>query len=154
MLLLTVKEKWKMELLLKNNWDQTYMEIAQVIAKQSRANRKKVGSVLVYENQIISFGYNGTAPNMDNSCEDPATSETLKSVIHSEINTIAKCAANGIKTKGATLYITFSPCMNCALLLIQAQIKRVVYLDTHSDQSGLDLMRLQGIKIDKLCQTN
>lgn len=131
------------------NWDHTYMGIAILISQHSKANRKKVGSILVKNNQIISYGYNGTAPNMDNACEDE-TGETKKDVIHSEVNAIAKCAANGISTQGATLYITFSPCINCALLLIQSKIAQVYYLDLHSDQTGLKLLEDQGISCKQI----
>jgi len=131
------------------SWDQIYIEIALNIAQQSKANRRKVGAVLVFENQIISYGYNGTAPNMDNACEDEH-GETIKTVIHSEVNAIAKCATNGIKTKGATMYVTFSPCINCALLMIQAGISKVIYLDQYSDFTGIDLLKAQGISCEKI----
>lgn len=125
------------------------MNIAEQIALHSKAKRRQVGAVLVKGKQIISFGYNGTAPNMDNACEDEH-GETLKSVIHSEVNAIAKCAAEGIATKGATMYVTFSPCMSCSLLMIQAGISKVIFKDRHSDQSGVELLQAQGIEVRQL----
>lgn len=127
--------------LLKKPWDSVYLEIAATIAQQSTANRKKVGCVLVKNGQIISFGYNGTLPNENNCCEDQTTGKTKPDVIHAEANAIAKCARNGIATQDAEAYLTFSPCVNCAMLLVQAGISKVVYKDTHSNTLGLDLLR-------------
>jgi len=87
-LLKTVKEKWKMEHLSNLDWDKTYIRIAELLAQHSKANRRKVGTVLVKYNQIISYGYNGTAPNMDNACENSNGEKTQK-------ETIVELAAKG-----------------------------------------------------------
>ena len=138
------------------------MEIAQIIAKQSYAKKRKVGSVLVKDDSIISFGFNGTPSGFENECEDTIQIgypdrpiyelHTKPYVLHAESNAITKCAKHGRATLGSTLYVTCSPCMECSKLIIQAGIKRVVYLEEH-DTDGLEILKRANIELfhaDKL----
>ena len=135
-------------------YDNAYMEMAEAFSKLSYAERHKVGCVIVSpKGQIISQGYNGTPSGRDNSCE--YTNEygelvTKPEVLHAETNAISKCAKWQASTDGATLYVTLSPCINCAKLIIQAGIKRVVYKEVYHNTEGLDLLKDVGIKVDKL----
>lgn len=126
-------------------FDRVYLEIAKNISTLSRACRRQVGAILVKNNNILSYGYNGTPIGFDNHCEDE-DGETLPHVLHAEANAIMKAAKDGCSTVDATLYLTFSPCYQCCKLIIQAGIKRVVYLDEHSDTSGLLLLDLANVE--------
>lgn len=137
-----------------HEYDIAYMKMAMAISELSYAKRKKVGSIIVSpEGQVISQGFNGTPTGFDNCCEDVMTDGTLKTkpeVLHSESNAISKCAKFSSSTKGATLYVTLSPCIDCAKLIIQSEINKVVYLEDYRDNAGLDLLRRCGITIEKL----
>ena len=127
-----------------------YMALAYETSKLSYAQRNQVGSVLVKNNSIIAQGFNGTPTGMDNICEienEDGTLSTKKEVIHSELNCITKCAKAGISTEGATLYVTLGCCINCALLLIQSGIKKVIYDNEYRDSSGIDLLKQIGIEV-------
>lgn len=126
-------------------FDRVYLEITKNISVLSRACRRQVGALLVKDNNILSYGYNGTPTGFDNHCEDEQC-ETLPHVLHAEANAIMKACKEGRSTNGATLYLTFSPCYQCCKLIVQAGIKRVVYLDEHSDTSGLLLLDLANIE--------
>ena len=130
------------------------MKMALAMGALSYAERKKVGAVIVSENdQVISQGFNGTPVGFNNCCErklEDGTLETLPEVLHAEANAITKCAKFGSTTKNGTLYVTLSPCVNCAKLIIQSDIKRVVYLEDYRDTEGLDLLRKCGIIVEKL----
>jgi len=130
------------------NLDPTYMAICEEIAKLSYCNRKKVGALLVNNGNIISFGYNGTPYGFCNDCED-SEGNTLDTVMHAESNAILKCAEQGRSTNGSTLYITMSPCMSCAKLIIQAKIKKVVYKELYRSASAIYLLEQSNIEIVK-----
>lgn len=132
--------------------DITYMNMAIECSKLSYAKRKKVGAFLVRDNQIISDGYNGTPYGYDNECEEETENgiTTKWEVLHAESNALSKCMIAGNSTKGATLYVTMSPCKECSKLIVQAKITRVVYLEEYRDQVGLDLLRKCGIQVEKL----
>ena len=123
-----------------------YMNIAKEIAKLSRAERRKVGAVIVRGTNIISYGFNGTPSGFDNKCED-SKGETLPSVLHAETNAIIKANES---LEGTTLYLTFSPCYACSKLILQAKISYVFYKDIHSDISGLDLLKEGGILVERI----
>lgn len=123
-------------------------------AKLSYALRKKVGAFLVREGQIISDGYNGTPHGYDNNCEIIGENVTRWEVLHAESNVLSKCMVAGNSTKGATMYVTMSPCRECSKLIIQAKIARVVYLEEYRDIAGLELMRTCGITVEKLDMPN
>jgi len=110
--------------------EETYLEIAQTVAKRSYATRSKVGAVIVKNDNIIAYGWNGTPRGCDNQCElDDNTSSPY--VLHAESNALLKCARHGLCTDGADLYLTLSPCLDCAKLIVQAGIIKVVYLEQY-----------------------
>jgi dCMP deaminase len=113
------------------NLDRMYLRMANIVAEQSKAARAQVGAMIVKNDNIISFGYNGTPNGFDNTCEylgNDMDVHTKPEVLHAESNAITKLAKHGgVGSAGATLYCTYSPCFDCAKLIVQAGIKRVVY---------------------------
>ena len=130
-------------------FDERYLEMASVWAKNSYCKRRQVGALLVKDNMIISDGYNGTPSGFENVCEDE-NGVTKPYVLHAEANAITKIAKSGNSSKGATLYVTASPCIECAKLIIQAGISRVVYKDEYRLTDGVDLLRQAGVEVEKL----
>ena len=128
-----------------NKFDERYLEMAQVWAKNSYCKRRQVGALIVKDRMIISDGYNGTPSGFENVCEDE-NGITKPYVLHAEANAISKVAKSGNSSEGATLYVTASPCMECAKLIIQAGIKRVVYMDEYRLLDGIELLRRAGIE--------
>ena len=110
---------------------------------------RKVGALLVKDRMIISDGFNGTPAGFENICEDPSTGKTKPYVLHAEANAITKVAKSGNNSDGATLYVTDAPCMECSKLIIQAGIKRVVYMIEYSVKDGIELLRRAGIEVCK-----
>ena len=123
----------------QEQFDRSYLEMARVWAKNSYCTRRKVGALLVKDRMIISDGFNGTPAGFENICEDPATGKTKPYVLHAEANAITKVAKSGNNSQGATLYVTDAPCLECAKLIIQAGIKRVVYVIEYSVRDGIEL---------------
>lgn len=132
-----------------SNRDQLYLEMAQVWAKNSHAQRNKVGALIVKNSMIISDGYNGTPSGFDNKCEDDFD-VTLPHVLHAEANAITKVAKSTNSSEGATLYVLLSPCIECAKLIIQAGIERVVYAEKYRLDNGLQLLAKAGIKTTQI----
>lgn len=133
--------------------DRYFMKVAQLTAELSYATRKKVGSVLVKDNRIISIGFNGTPKGFPNACEDAMPDGSLKTksiVVHAEANALFWCAKNSTVTEGATMYLTLSPCATCALGLIQSGIKRVVYSEKYRDTAGIDVLIQAGIVVEQM----
>ena len=130
-------------------FDRRYLEMAAVWAKNSYCTRRQVGAILVKDRMIISDGYNGTPSGFENVCEDE-NGVTKPYVLHAEANAITKVAKSSNSSEGATLYITDSPCMECAKLIIQAGIRRVVYAREYRIVDGVDLLRRAGIEVEKL----
>jgi dCMP deaminase len=130
-------------------YDTAYMRMAAEWSKLSHCTRKKVGALIVKEGMIISDGYNGTPTGFPNDCED-ANGLTLWYVLHAEANAIMKVARSTNNALGATLYLTHSPCKECSKLILQAGIKRLVYLDAYKDASGLDLLANGGVQVQRL----
>lgn len=156
--------------------DRVYINIAKEVATLSHCLRSKVGAVIVKEGNVISFGYNGTPAGADNSCEDKryipqeagswldiesVVAEwpyrdshgnykliTKMETIHAEVNAILKAARTGASVDGGTLYLTLSPCLDCSKLILQAGIKRVVYLENYRNQNGPNFLK-QFIPIEK-----
>ncbi len=122
------------------------MRMAQEWAKLSYCERKKVGALIVKDRMIISDGFNGAPTGFDNCCED-ADNVTQWYVLHAEANAILKVASSAQSSKGATLYITLSPCKECSKLIHQAGIKRVVYQKAYKDTSGVDFLITAGVEI-------
>ena len=115
----------------------------------SHCIRKKVGALIVKDRMIISDGYNGTPSGFENFCEDEE-GYTKWYVLHAEANAILKVASSTQSCKGATLYITLSPCQQCSKLIHQAGIKRVVYSQAYTDRSGLDFLEKAGVELTYL----
>ena len=127
-------------------FDQSYIEMAGVWARNSYCKRRQVGALLVKDRMIISDGYNGTPAGFENVCEDE-NGVTKPYVLHAEANAITKVAKSGNNSKDATLYVTAAPCVECAKLIIQAGIKRVIYSEKYRLEDGLDLLRRANIEV-------
>lgn len=126
--------------------DRRYMRMAFIWAENSYCKRRKVGALLVKDKMIISDGYNGTPSGFENICEDE-NDVTKPYVLHAEANAITKVARSNNSSEGATLYVTSSPCIECAKLIIQAGIKRVVYSDAYRLSDGIELLRRANIEM-------
>ena len=129
-------------------FDQRYLEMAEIWARNSYCKRRQVGALLVKDNMIISDGYNGTPAGFENVCEENGVTKPY--VLHAEANAISKIAKSGNSSEGATLYVTASPCIECSKLIIQCGIKRVVYKDEYRLTDGIDLLRRAGIEVEKV----
>ena len=130
-------------------FDRSYIQMAGVWAQNSYCKRRQVGALLVKDRMIISDGYNGTPSGFENICEDE-NGGTKPYVLHAEANAISKVAQSGNSSKDATLYVTASPCVECAKLIIQAGIKRVVYRDAYRLTDGIDLLARAGIIVEQV----
>ena len=130
-------------------FDQSYLDMAAIWARNSYCKRRQVGALLVKDRMIISDGYNGTPSGFENVCEDESGA-TKPYVLHAEANAISKVAKSGNSSDGATLYVTASPCLECAKLIIQAGVRRVVYRDEYRLTDGVDLLRRAGIIVEKV----
>lgn len=133
----------------QDRYDHAYMRMASEWAKLSHCTRKKVGALIVKDGMIISDGYNGTPSGFANDCEDDE-GLTFWYVLHAEANAILKVARSTNNALGGTLYLTHSPCKECSKLILQAGIKRLVYLDAYKDPSGLALLEKGGLMVRKL----
>lgn len=158
------------------NFDKSYLKIANVWSENSYARRHKVGCLIVKNNQIISDGFNGTPSGFDNNCEDEIECDlesdsldggasvcavynndcskcphhylkTKPEVLHAEANAITKIAKSNYSSEGATIYITLSPCFDCAKLIIQAGIKRVVFQELYRNTDGIELLKKAGVEV-------
>jgi dCMP deaminase len=130
----------------QNLLDGRYMRMARIWAENSYCKRRKVGALLVKNKMIISDGYNGTPSGFENNCEDENDS-SKPYVLHAEANAITKVARSHNSSDGATLYVTASPCIECAKLIIQAGISRVIYGEDYRIMDGLDLLKRAGIEV-------
>ncbi len=127
-------------------FDLRYLQMARIWAKNSYCQRRQVGALVVKNGMIISDGYNGTPSGFENICEDE-TGTTKPYVLHAEANAITKLARSSNNSDGSTIYITASPCIECAKLIIQAGIKRVVYGEKYRLTDGIDLLQRAGIEV-------
>jgi dCMP deaminase len=130
----------------QQQFDYRYLEMARIWAKNSYCQRRQVGALVVKHNMIISDGYNGTPSGFENVCED-ANGVTKPYVLHAEANAITKLARSSNNSDGATIYITASPCIECAKLIIQAGIRRVVYGEKYRLTDGIELLERAGIEV-------
>ena len=132
-------------------YDETMLATAKLFGELSYCEKKKVGAVIAKEGRILATGYNGTVSGFDNQCETYDFLEdklvTSPYVIHAEQNALMFCAKNGIPTNNTTMYITLSPCATCAKLLVQAGIKKVVFLEYYKDLVGLEFLREAGVDL-------
>ncbi len=129
--------------------DQRYLRMARIWAENSYCQRRKVGALIVKDKMIISDGYNGTPSGFPNVCEN-AEGLTKAYVLHAEANAITKIARSGNNSDGATLYVTDAPCIECAKLIIQAGIKRVIYARSYRLTDGIDLLREADIEVQQI----
>ena len=120
--------------------------MARIWAQNSYCQRRQVGALVVKNNMIISDGYNGTPSGFENVCEDD-NGVTKPYVLHAEANAITKLARSSNNSEGSTIYITASPCIECAKLIIQAGIKRVVYGEKYRLMDGIELLQRAGIEV-------
>lgn len=163
--------------------DKIYMQIAYQVAKLSYAERRKVGCVIVKDEQIVSFGYNGTPHGFDNECESIETTQwenpdhasvleqsgwtlstddsctchrhiTKREVLHAESNALMKLAKSTMSCKDSILYTTTAPCFDCAKLIIQAGVKEVFYCEDYRDMSGIILLQRAGIEVNQVIVWN
>ena len=141
----------------QRKYDNAYLRMSLEWAKLSHCNRRQVGALIIKDGMIISDGYNGTPSGYENECEDD-DGLTKWYVLHAEANALMKLAKSGNYSKGATLYITMSPCKECSKLIHQAGILRIVYINKYKDDSGLkfleecglDVMHIEDPYIDEL----
>lgn len=126
--------------------DERYLRMARIWAENSYCKRRQVGALVVKDKMIISDGYNGTPSGFENNCETPEN-VTYPYVLHAEANAITKLARSNNNSDGATLYVTASPCIECAKLIIQSGIKRVIYGEKYRLTDGIDLMRKANIDV-------
>jgi dCMP deaminase len=127
-------------------YDTAYLKMAAEWAKLSHCERKKVGALIVKDGMIVSDGYNGTPSGFDNCCEDDQ-GLTHWFVLHAEANAILKVSRSTHSMKGATLYITLSPCRECSKLIFQAGVKRMVYIERYKDDTGLQFLKEAGVEL-------
>ena len=127
-------------------YDKAYLRMAQEWAELSHCTRKKVGAIIVKDGMIISDGYNGTPAGFDNCCENE-NGDTHWFVLHAEANAILKVAKSTNNCVGATLYLTLSPCKDCSKLVLQAGIKRVVFMNSYKDTTGVDFLKNAGVEV-------
>jgi dCMP deaminase len=130
----------------QQKFDLRYLEMARIWAQNSYCQRRQVGALVVKQGMIISDGYNGTPSGFENVCEDD-NGVTKPYVLHAEANAITKLARSSNNSDGATIYITASPCIECAKLIIQAGIRRVVYGEKYRLTDGIDLLERAGIEV-------
>ena len=126
--------------------DHRYIKMAHIWSENSYCTRRQVGALIVKDKMIISDGYNGTPTGVPNVCEDD-NNVSLPDVLHAEANAITKIARSGNNSDGATLYVTDSPCIECAKLIIQSGIRRVVYDREYRLTDGVNLLRQAGIEV-------
>ncbi len=138
---------WK-EMESKSKLDLRYLRMARIWSENSYCLRRQVGALVVKDKMIISDGYNGTPSGFENVCEEDGVTKPY--VLHAEANAITKIARSGNNSEGATLYVTDSPCIECAKLIIQSGIRRVVFARSYRLTDGIDLLRRAGIEVEQL----
>lgn len=143
-----IKKIMENELSKQTKLDLRYLRMARIWAENSYCKRRQVGALVVKDKMIISDGYNGTPSGFENICEE--NDITKPYVLHAEANAITKLARSSNNSDGSTLYVTASPCIECAKLIIQAGIKRVVYAEKYRLNDGIQLMERAGIKVEFL----
>jgi dCMP deaminase len=138
---------------MKTKYKQAYMKTAGIFAELSHAQRLHVGAIIVKDNRVISIGYNGMPSGWDNQCEYTQEDGILKSkpeVLHAETNAIAKLARSTESGLDADLFVTHSPCLDCAKLIYQSGIKRVFYANAYRDNSGIAFLESSGIEVEQV----
>src|SRR6056300_1332043 len=133
---------------MKNKFIEAYMDVAERFAQLSSATRLQVGAIVVKDDRIISIGYNGMPSGWDNVCEHEG--KTKPEVLHAESNAIAKLAKSPESGEGASIFITHSPCIDCAKLIYQSGIAAVYYKNDYRSTQGLDFLNKSSIKVVKV----
>lgn len=141
-----------------NKWNQAYMDVAERFAELSTARRLKVGAIVVKDDRIISIGYNGMPAGWDNNCENDfgldlkgqQTLVTKQEVIHAEANAISKLASSNESGKGADIFITHAPCMECAKLIYGSKIKNVYFKNIYRSDDGIKFLRACNIGVEQV----
>lgn len=142
------------------SWDEYFMSMAELASKRSTCIRRQVGAVIVKDNQVVATGYNGAPKGLVNCCDlneclrkkmniPSGERHELCRAVHAENNAITQCAVNGVSCKGATLYVTSSPCIMCLKQIINAGLVRIVALEMYPDEMSLDMLRESGIVFEK-----
>jgi dCMP deaminase len=130
-------------------YDRVYLRMASTWATLSHCKRRQVGALIVKDGMIISDGYNGTPAGFDNCCEDE-DGNTLWYVLHAEANAILKVSKSTNSASGSTLYLTLSPCKECAKLILQSGIARVVFIERYKDDSGINFLMRAGVVVEQI----
>jgi len=133
------------------SWDEYFMELAQVVAKRSTCKRRSVGAVLVRDKRILTTGYNGSPPGLPHCIDAECLMLDGHCVraIHAEQNAIVQGALHGIDLRGATCYVTASPCVHCSKMLIATGVKRIVFLDLYTEEIGQTMARQAGVLLER-----
>ena len=147
---------------MKDKFKKAFMQAAQTFAELSHARRLKVGAIVVKDDRIISIGYNGMPAGWDNTCEEEIKWPngeirgliTKPEVLHAETNAIAKLAKSNDSGNGATMFITHSPCIECAKLIYQSGINHVVYMQKYRDDSGIQFLERSGVTVEQVYVLN
>jgi dCMP deaminase len=132
----------------QGQFDRSYLKMAQIWAQNSYCKRRQVGALMVKNRVIISDGYNGTPSGFENDCEEDGATKPY--VLHAEANAITKVAKSNNSSEGATLYSTASPCVECAKLIVQAGIRRVVFADHYHSADGVALLERAGVEVQQI----
>lgn len=132
-----------------NKWQSAYIDIAFRISELSFAKRLQVGAIAVKDNRIISLGYNGTPSGWDNVCEDE-NNKTKPEVLHAEQNLIAKLAGSHESGRGAEMYITHSPCLECAKQIYSAGISKVYFRNEYRSRDGIEFLQKCKIEVEQI----
>ena len=142
---------------MKHEMMMAHLDVAQRYSQLSKAQRLKVGAVVVKDDRIISIGYNGTPPGWDNNCEDIKVNndgqyelKTKPEVLHAEENAIGKLARSHESGEGAVMFITHAPCAQCAKLILVSGIRQIFYRDTYRDDAGIRFLERGGVSVQQL----
>jgi dCMP deaminase len=138
---------------MKTKYKLAHMRAAHLYAELSTARRLKVGALVVKDDRIVSIGYNGMPSGWDNNCEyelEDGTIKTKPEVLHAEMNSLMKLARSNDSGLDASMFITHSPCMDCAKGIYQAGIKEVYYANAYRDDSGIAFLKAAGITVEKI----
>jgi len=138
---------------MKPKYQKAHMRAAHIYGELSHARRLKVGALIVKDDRIISIGYNGMPSGWDNNCElenEDGSLKTKPEVLHAETNALAKLARSTESGDSADLFVTHSPCLDCAKLIFQSGIKRVFYANAYRDNAGLDFLQASGVEVQKI----
>jgi dCMP deaminase len=133
-------------------YDSMYMQIAEIVSNESRCPRTQVGCLILAESGMTALGFNGHASGGPNEWE--FSTEGNPEVVHAELNALGKMLEQGVSAKGATVYVTLSPCLECSKLLVRAKVKRVVYSSDYRKDDGINYLHKYGVIVDRLAYSD